>query len=99
MANKTYDDLDNADINSDNYESLVTIYVHHPVPIKPPSEVNATPVIKSLMLTTKERKKLRRQTRAEAQKEKRDKVRLGLIEPDPPKGIVHVSYYKRAKRD
>ncbi|KAG0767929.1 hypothetical protein G6F57_002115 [Rhizopus arrhizus] len=85
MANKTYDDLDISDINSDNYESLVTIYVHHPVPIKPPSEVNATPVIKSLMLTTKERKKLRRQTRAEAQKEKRDKIRLGLIEPDPPK--------------
>lgn len=61
------------------------MYVHHPVPTRPPSEVNAVPVIKSLMLTTKERKKLRRQKRAEEQKDKRDKIRLGLIEPDLPK--------------
>ncbi|KAI9282645.1 pre-mRNA processing factor 3-domain-containing protein [Sporodiniella umbellata] len=82
-ANKTYDDLD--EIYPEKYDNLVTMYVHHPVPTRPPSEVNAVPVIKSVMLTTKERKKLRRQKRAEEQKDKRDKIRLGLIEPDLPK--------------
>jgi U4/U6 small nuclear ribonucleoprotein PRP3 len=62
------------------------MYVHHPVVIRPPSELNAVPVVRSLMLTTKERKKMRRQRRAEALKDKRDKIRLGLLEPDAPKG-------------
>jgi U4/U6 small nuclear ribonucleoprotein PRP3 len=66
---------------------LVTLYVHHPVVIQPPGDVaNAAPVVRSLMLTTKERKKMRRQRRAEALKDKRDKIRLGLLEPDAPKG-------------
>ncbi|KAI8989302.1 pre-mRNA processing factor 3-domain-containing protein [Pilobolus umbonatus] len=85
FANKTYDDLDNMTINPSSYETLVTMYVHHPVAIKPPSETNAVAVVRSLMLTKKERKKMRRQARAEAQKDKRDKIRLGLIEPDAPK--------------
>ncbi|KAF9209057.1 hypothetical protein BGZ49_006466 [Haplosporangium sp. Z 27] len=37
------------------------------------------------MLTTKERKKLRRQNRRELLKEKQDKIRLGLLPPDAPK--------------
>ncbi|CEG80011.1 hypothetical protein RMATCC62417_14407 [Rhizopus microsporus] len=91
---KAYEELNDTDIDPDKYETLVTMYIHHPVPIKPPSEANAPPIIKSLMLTTKERKKLRRQTRAEAQKEKRDKIRLGLIEPDPPKGKKKNKIYR-----
>jgi len=89
LANKTYDGLDNMTINPNSYETLVTMYVHHPVAIKPPSETNAVAVVRSLMLTKKERKKMRRQARAEAQKDKRDKIRLGLIEPDPPKGKIN----------
>jgi U4/U6 small nuclear ribonucleoprotein PRP3 len=37
------------------------------------------------MLTKKERKKLRRQRRNETQKDKQDKIRLGLLPPDAPK--------------
>ena len=40
----------------------------------------------TVMLTAKERKKLRRQTRAEAQKELTEKIRLGLMPPPEPKG-------------
>lgn len=93
MANKTYDDLDKDEINPDKFDTLVTLYVHHPVVIQPPGEANAAPVVRSLMLTTKERKKMRRQRRAEALKDKRDKIRLGLLEPDAPKGKSFVSVY------
>lgn len=86
LANKTYEDLNDAnEINPDKLDTLVTMYVHHPVVIKPPSEINAVPVVRSLMMTKKERKKMRRQRRAEALKDKRDKIRLGLLEPDAPK--------------
>ncbi|KAI9339263.1 pre-mRNA processing factor 3-domain-containing protein [Pilaira anomala] len=86
LANKTYEDLNDAnEINPDKLDTLVTMYVHHPVVIKPPSEINAVPIVRSLMMTTKERKKMRRQRRAEALKDKRDKIRLGLLEPDAPK--------------
>ncbi|KAI9472355.1 MAG: pre-mRNA processing factor 3-domain-containing protein [Benjaminiella poitrasii] len=82
LVNPAYD----ADmVEADKMDQIVTSYVHHPVPIQPPGDVNATPVVRSLMLTKKERKKMRRQRRAEALKDKRDKIRLGLIDPDPPK--------------
>ncbi|TPX65837.1 hypothetical protein SpCBS45565_g04880 [Spizellomyces sp. 'palustris'] len=64
--------------------SIVTNYVQHPIPIQPPAEPG-DPKLKPLMLTTKERKKLRRQRRQEAQKEKRDKIRLGLLPPEQNK--------------
>lgn len=88
MENKTYEDLNDEkhQVDPDKLDTLVTLYVHHPVVIRPPSEANAVPVVRSLMLTTKERKKMRRQRRAEALKDKRDKIRLGLLEPDAPKG-------------
>ena len=41
-----------------------------------------------VMLTKGEQKKLRRQTRTEAQKEVQEKIRLGLVPPPEPKGIV-----------
>ena len=43
------------------------------------------PVHVPVFLTKKERKKLRRQSRREAWKEKQDKIRLGLAPPDEPK--------------
>jgi len=42
----------------------------------------------AVMLTKKERKKLRRQTRTEGQKELQEKIRLGLIPPPEPKGMT-----------
>jgi len=43
------------------------------------------PVEIPIMLTKEERKKIRRQNRAEAQKEQTEKIRLGLIAPPEPK--------------
>ena len=43
------------------------------------------PVVIPVMLTKKERKKLRRQNRSEALKEQTEKIRLGLIAPPEPK--------------
>ena len=43
-----------------------------------------------MFLTKKERKKLRRQNRREAWKEKQDKIRLGLLPPDEAK-VIQVS--------
>lgn len=52
--------------------------------MKPPAQSDK-PVIPTVMLTAKERKKLRRQNRAEALKEEQEKIRLGLIPPPEPK--------------
>ena len=41
-----------------------------------------------VMLTQKERKKLRRQTRLEGQKDQQEKIRLGLMPPPEPKGVL-----------
>ena len=47
-----------------------------------PKEAPALPI----MLTKKERKKIRTQRRREIEKEKQEKIRLGLEPPPPPKG-------------
>lgn len=62
----------------------ITLLVEHPAQMRPPAEPTK-PVKISVMLTAKERKKLRRQTRAEAQKELTEKIRLGLMPPPEPK--------------
>ncbi|ORZ37856.1 hypothetical protein BCR44DRAFT_1430071 [Catenaria anguillulae PL171] len=45
-----------------------------------------------------ERRKLRRQRRMEEQREKQDKIRLGLLAPDPPKDPTAVEANVRAQR-
>ena len=63
-------------------------YIQHPLPIKPITSQSTTeksiPVI-PMYLTKKERKKLRRSIRAEREKDKRDKMMLGLIPTPEPK--------------
>ncbi len=54
--------------------------------MKPPSHSDKK-VVPAVMLTTKERKKLRRQNRTEALKEQQEKIRLGLLPPPEPKGL------------
>ncbi|KAI7827048.1 pre-mRNA processing factor 3-domain-containing protein [Gamsiella multidivaricata] len=87
LPNKTYDDLAQGHASIETEDSLITLYIQHPVPIEPPNEAAhaASAKPRPLMLTTKERKKLRRQRRKELLKEKQDKVRLGLLPPDAPK--------------
>ena len=65
-------------------DSIITIWVVHPVLLEPPQE-NLMPAPKPMFLTSKEQAKLRRQTRMANLKEYQAKVRLGLEPPPPPK--------------
>ena len=62
----------------------ITNLVEHPVQMKPPTQSDKK-VVPTVMLTKKERKKLRRQNRIEALKEEQEKIRLGLLPPPEPK--------------
>ena len=64
-------------------EGAITNLIEHPIQMMP-LEPNK-PVHVPVFLTKRERKKLRRQNRREAWKEKQDKIRLGLLPPDEPK--------------
>ena len=57
--------------------------VEHPIQLKPLEPKG--PVHVPVFLTKKEQKKLRRQNRREAWKEKQDKIRIGLLPPDQAK--------------
>ncbi|KAE8226961.1 hypothetical protein CF319_g522 [Tilletia indica] len=62
----------------------IDIYIQHPIPIPAPSsKVKIEP--RALMLTKKEQKKLRKQRRAADLEDKRDRIKMGLLPPDPPK--------------
>lgn len=62
----------------------VTHYIQHPIEIEPPAEPDA-PAALPMMLTKKERKKMRTQRRKAEEKEKQEKIRLGLLEAPAPK--------------
>ncbi|XP_031571014.1 U4/U6 small nuclear ribonucleoprotein Prp3-like [Actinia tenebrosa] len=74
-----YEDVSNA-------EQLqgITALIEHPKQKHPPAEPKEALVI-PIMLTKKERKKIRTQRRREVEKEKTEKIRLGLEPPPPPK--------------
>ena len=65
----------------DSLDSIITIYIQHPVLLEPPQEKN-TPAPKPMFLTSKEQAKIRRQRRMADLKEQQAKIRLGL-EPAP----------------
>ncbi|KIJ32067.1 hypothetical protein M422DRAFT_35999 [Sphaerobolus stellatus SS14] len=86
LPHKTYDDLvmGMSTLNVRNPDSPITIYVQHPIPI--PGNADKDKVaLKPLMLTKKEQKKMRKQRRQAELQDKRDKIKMGLIPPDPPK--------------
>ena len=76
-------------IQSHDYENwevrpgAISNLIEHPIQLKPMESSRTVHV--PMFLTKKERKKLRRQNRREAWKEKQDKIRLGLVPPDEPK--------------
>ena len=81
----SYEDWEKADRNKiDTEDSIITIYIQHPVLLAAPQDKFA-PAPKPMMLTPKEMKKVRRQRRMEDMKEQQAKIRLGLIPPPPPK--------------
>ncbi|KAJ8469204.1 hypothetical protein ONZ45_g16968 [Pleurotus djamor] len=65
-------------------DSPITLYIQHPIPIPAPGDKNKI-ALKPLMLTSKEQKKMRKRRRAAELQDKRDRIRMGLIPPDPPK--------------
>ncbi|KAK5084489.1 U4/U5/U6 small nuclear ribonucleoprotein prp3 [Lithohypha guttulata] len=81
----SYDVIDNPrNLKIDTPDSIITIYIQHPVLIEPPQE-KIVPAAKPMFLTAKEQAKLRRQRRMADLKEKQAKIRLGLEPPPPPK--------------
>ncbi len=60
-------------------------YVQHPIPVKPLGAVNSQAIALPMFLTKKEQKKLRKATRQEREREKRDKQMMGLIPAPEPK--------------
>lgn len=81
----TYDDWDKEGRNKiETTDSIITNLVQRPVLLQAPQD-RFVPAPKPLMLTEKEQKKLRRQRRMADMKEEQAKIRLGLIEPPPPK--------------
>jgi len=75
LKHRSYDDvvMDKFEIPEDK----ITHYVEHPVPVRPANE--PTEVVMPLMLTAKEKKKLRTRNRMEKQREMQDKIRIGLL--------------------
>ncbi|PFH50492.1 hypothetical protein AMATHDRAFT_60894 [Amanita thiersii Skay4041] len=86
LPNKSYDDLQYGFgyLNITNADTPITIYIQHPIPIPAPGD-KIKAALKPMMLTTKEQKKMRRLRRKEALQDKRDRIRMGLLPPDPPK--------------
>ena len=82
---KDYNVLSSPDkVKIDTEDSIVTMYIQHPVLIQPPQE-KLVPTPKPMYLTKTEMAKLRRQRRAADHKEVQAKIRLGLEPPPPPK--------------
>ena len=73
-------------------DSIVTVYIQHPVSIEPPQQKLA-PEPKPMHLTKKETRKLRNQRRQLDRKEKQDKIRLGL-EPAPPPKLTLANMFR-----
>ena len=63
----------------------ITNLIEHPIQMMPLISTDPANTHVPVYLTKKELKKLRRQNRREAWKEKQDKIRLGLETPDEPK--------------
>lgn len=81
----SYDAIaDPANMKIDSEDSIITIYIQHPVLLEPPQE-KIIPAPKPMFLTSKEQAKLRRQRRMADLKEQQAKIRLGLEPAPPPK--------------
>jgi U4/U6 small nuclear ribonucleoprotein PRP3 len=83
LEDACYDYLEEKGADAIN-DQVLTNLIEHPLQMDPPANANK-PIHLPIMLTKRERKKLRRQTRNEALKEKTEKVRLGLEAPPEPK--------------
>ncbi|KAL8709415.1 MAG: hypothetical protein Q9220_005798 [cf. Caloplaca sp. 1 TL-2023] len=78
------DNYSNSGTKIDTPDTIITLYVQHPVALNPPQDPKMPPP-KPMHLTSKEQAKIRRQRRMADLKEQQAKVRLGLEPPEPPK--------------
>ncbi|WWD16631.1 hypothetical protein CI109_101061 [Kwoniella shandongensis] len=79
-----YDDLEKSvEWITTSQDSLITHLIQHPIPIPAPGDKKVGE--RGLMLTKKEQKKMRRQRRQAELEDKRDRQKMGLLPPDPPK--------------
>jgi len=65
-------------------EKAINNLVEHPEGFKSPFNHTNNAII-PFFLTTKERKKIKRKRKMDKQRDMQDKLKLGLIEPPPPK--------------
>ena len=72
-----------SDVFGNKYKDISNL-IEHPVPVHPPGEP-AKSIAIPVILTSKERKKLRKQRRREAEREKQEKIQFGLIDKPEPK--------------
>ena len=85
VVGKDYAAIDSpSGLKIDTPDSIITLYIQHPVALEPPQEKNMPPP-KPMFLTPTEQAKLRRQRRMADLKEQQAKVRLGLEPAPPPK--------------
>jgi U4/U6 small nuclear ribonucleoprotein PRP3 len=85
VKDQNYDLIESSSgLKLDTSDSIVTVYIQHPVALEPPSQQLLT-VQKPLPLTSREAAKVRRQRRMENLKEEQAKIRLGLVPAPPPK--------------
>uniref|UniRef100_A0A0N5AQE5 U4/U6 small nuclear ribonucleoprotein Prp3 n=1 Tax=Syphacia muris TaxID=451379 RepID=A0A0N5AQE5_9BILA len=85
LGSPSYDATPNPNLeNDEKYRKTITVLVEHPIKLKPPDEPLHPQYLK-VYLTSKERKKIRRQNRREALKEQTEKIRLGLVKAPEPK--------------
>ncbi|OJD18971.1 hypothetical protein AJ78_01083 [Emergomyces pasteurianus Ep9510] len=75
---------DPQNLKIDTPDSVISIYIQHPVLLDPPQDKNI-PAPKPMFLTPKEQAKIRRQRRMADLKEQQAKIRLGLEPAPPPK--------------
>jgi U4/U6 small nuclear ribonucleoprotein PRP3 len=68
-------------------DSRISLFVEHPVPVNPLVVFKPPPPTK-VILTQKERKRIRKQNRAEAEAARRERVLLGLEEEKKPKATL-----------
>ncbi|XP_062511867.1 U4/U6 small nuclear ribonucleoprotein Prp3-like [Corticium candelabrum] len=88
LPNETYADIvinitDGRDPISTKYRGITNL-IEHPIQRRPPAEPRRV-VPLPIIMTKKERKKLRSQRRRDVEKEKQEKIQLGLEPPPPPK--------------
>jgi U4/U6 small nuclear ribonucleoprotein PRP3 len=86
LPGKNYTSLDNKDGATDGKERFpnITHLIQHPILLRAPNEPAAEPEMK--VFTTKaERKKIRSQRRKAEEKERQEKIKLGLMDAPAPK--------------